>query len=192
MPRPEITACVSGSFRRFMDGVQEAVYALTDQGVRVLSPADPRVVAQLGDFLFVASDRLRAIRPVQNRHFAAIAASDFLWLVARGGYVGSSAAMEIGYAVALGTPVFAAEAPEDQTLSEYVQVVPGVADVINLIRSQQSVCRGSVLLDPVGVIESAHEGLDSIERALMRSDGDERDLIIAARRLEQEIIIPLK
>src|SRR4051794_25445033 len=53
-------ATVSGSFRRSMRGVQEAVFAFTDAGVRVLSPADPRVVAQLGDFLFVASDHLRA------------------------------------------------------------------------------------------------------------------------------------
>src|SRR6266545_2562945 len=75
-------ATVSGSFRRAMRQVQEAVYALTDLGVMVLSPADPRVVDELGAFLFVASDRLRIVRLVQQRHLQAISMSDFLWLVA--------------------------------------------------------------------------------------------------------------
>src|SRR2546421_8220573 len=94
-----VTATVSGSFRRAMAAVTDAVYALTDAGVRVLSPADPRIVDQFGDFVFVASDRARAIRLVQTRHLAAIDASDFVWLVAPEGYIGQSAAMELGFAV---------------------------------------------------------------------------------------------
>lgn len=53
-----LTATVSGSFRRYMDAVQDAVYALTDLEVTVLSPADPRVVDQFGDFLFVVAPAL--------------------------------------------------------------------------------------------------------------------------------------
>ena len=75
-------ATVSGSFHRAMAAIEDAVYALTDSGVQVLSPADPRVVDQFGDFLYVASDRVRAIKLVQSRHLAAIEASDFVWLVA--------------------------------------------------------------------------------------------------------------
>src|SRR4051794_10477549 len=80
--RRHIKATVSGSFRRAMADVQDAVYGLTDLGVEVLSPADPRVIDAFGDFLFVASDRARVIRLVQSRHLAAIQTSDFLWLVA--------------------------------------------------------------------------------------------------------------
>src|SRR5215208_5165935 len=101
-----LTATVCGSFRRAMGAVAEAVYRLTDDGVRVLSPADPRVVDRFGDFLFVASDRARAIKLVESRHLAAIEASDFVWLEAPEGYIGQSGAMEIGFAIAVGTPVF--------------------------------------------------------------------------------------
>ncbi len=188
-----MAATVSGSFRRFLTEVQEAVYALTDHGVHVLSPADPRVVDQVGDFLFVASDRLRTIKPVQNRHLAAIAASDLLWLVATDGYVGQSAAMEIGFAAAVGTPIYGLDAPSDLTLKEYVQVVPGIADAIRLSResrSERSI--PSVLLNPEGMIESAHADLEIIERALTRPETDDRDLRSATRRLRRQVIGPLR
>src|SRR5258708_39801180 len=100
-----LTATVSGSFHRHMLNIYDTVGSLTEAGVKVLSPADPRVVDYRGEFLFVASDRLRSIRLVQDRHFSCIAASDFLWLVAPDGYVGTSAAMEIGIAVAAGVEI---------------------------------------------------------------------------------------
>src|SRR4051812_2224864 len=102
-----VTATVSGSFHRFMIEIEEAVRSLSEIGVKVVSPADPRIVDAIGEFLFVASDRVRSIRMVQDRHLDAIAGSDFVWLVAPDGYVGQSASMELGFAVANGVPIFA-------------------------------------------------------------------------------------
>ena len=133
-----ITATVSGSFRQAMGAVQDAVYRLTDAGVRVLSPADPRVVDRFGDFLFVASDMVRAIKLVQSRHLAAINASDFLWLVAPQGYVGRSGSMEIGFAVATGTPIFSSEVPTDLTLRQYVAPLASPEDAIRVVREQRA------------------------------------------------------
>jgi len=120
MMRPELRvgeeclrAAVSGSFHRHMERITEAVHELAALSVRVLSPADPRVVAKQGEFLFVASDRVRSVRLVQDRHLESIRAADFLWLVSPDGYVGSSASMEIGYAAHAGIPVFATHAPSD-------------------------------------------------------------------------------
>jgi hypothetical protein len=100
-----LTATVSGSFHRHLHAITAAVQELFDLGVKVLSPADPRivdslVVDSLGEFLFVASDRVRSVKLVQDRHIQGISASDFLWLVAPDGYVGQSASMELGFAVA--------------------------------------------------------------------------------------------
>src|SRR5690242_9905312 len=81
-----LKATVSGSFHRHMDAISCAVWDLTDLGVKVLSPADPRVVDSFGDFIFVASDRVRSVRLVEDRHLQAIRASDFLWLVSPDGY----------------------------------------------------------------------------------------------------------
>src|ERR1700719_4959 len=94
-----LSATVSGSFHRHMDAITAAVQELASLSVRVLSPADPRVVAQQGEFLFVASDRVRSVRLVQDRHFESIRSASFLWLVCPDGYVGPSASMELGCAV---------------------------------------------------------------------------------------------
>src|SRR6266403_3510338 len=103
---PMLTATVSGSFHRHMEAIMTAVHELAALSVRVLSPSDPRIVAAQGEFLFVASDPVRSVRLVQDRHLECIKAANFLWLVCPDGYVGQSASMEIGYAAAMGVPIF--------------------------------------------------------------------------------------
>ena len=162
------TATVSGSFHRGLDEIQHVVAELTDLGVIVLSPADPRVVDQFGEFVFVASDRHRSIRFVQERHLRAIAASAFVWLVAPDGYVGSSAAMEIGFARAYEVPVFTDTAPNDLTLRQYVQVVRRPQDALTCVGDSEAVRQlGAVLLDPVSVIEEAHSALEVVLSGLV-------------------------
>src|SRR5262249_20216060 len=100
-----LKATVSGSFHRHMQAIVNTVNELSAREVRVLSPADPRVVDHSGEFLFVASDRVRSIRMVQDRHLQCIRASNFLWLVAPDGYVGQSASLELGFAYANGIPI---------------------------------------------------------------------------------------
>jgi hypothetical protein len=45
-----LTATVSGSFHRHMGEITSAVHELAELSVRILSPADPRIVAQQGEF----------------------------------------------------------------------------------------------------------------------------------------------
>lgn len=189
-----LTATVSGSFRRAMAAVTGAVYALTDAGVRVLSPADPRIVDQFGDFVFVASDRARAIRLVQSRHLAAIDASDFVWLVAPEGYIGQSAAMELGFAVAVRTPVYCSEVPIDLTLRQYVTIAPTVLDAVRAARSGN--CRAApstnVLLEPGSAIEAGHGELERIATELtVQRDPLSSAAVQAARRLKCHVTDPL-
>jgi hypothetical protein len=118
-----LKATVSGSFHRHMAGIYEAVGQLRSRNIAVLSPSDPRVVDNIGEFLFVASDKLRSIRLVQDRHFEAIRASDFLWVVCPDGYTGPSTCMEIGAAHSAGVPVFSTTGALDITVGEYVRRV---------------------------------------------------------------------
>jgi hypothetical protein len=67
---PELSTTVSGSFHRHMDEIASAVQALRAHGVKVLSPSNPEVVDRVGDFLFVASDRHRSVRLVQELSLA--------------------------------------------------------------------------------------------------------------------------
>jgi hypothetical protein len=181
-----------------MGAIEDAVYALTDAGAEVLSPADPRVVDQFGDFLYVASDRVRAVKLVQSRHLAAIAASDLVWLVAPGGYVGQSGAMEIGYAVANGTPVFASEVPVDLTLRQYVTTLSSPRDALRKVESKRRptaefASPPNILLDPSGTISLAHRELENLELALSTSrTRDSEQTESAADLLLAGIVTPLR
>jgi hypothetical protein len=178
-----------------MSAIEDAVYALTDAGVRVLSPADPRVVDQFGDFLFVASDRVRAIKLVQSRHLAAIAASDFVWVVAPDGYIGQSGAMEIGYAAAVGTPVYCSEVPIDLTLRQYVTTLARPEEVPGELARRREAAHaksaGSVLLDPLDAIEVAHGHLEQIAGELTRDITEGEVVSRAAEQLSSKIVLPL-
>ena len=156
-------ATVSGSFHRHMPAIYAAVGELRAARVDVLSPSDPRVVDHLREFLFVASDRTRLKKQVQQRHFEAISNSDFLWLVCPDGYVGVSAAMEIGWAVRSGVPVYSSMKPNDVTAEDFVTYVPSVQEAISIASTRPRSDSDSrpLLLDPSlgvrAVIRAAEE-----------------------------------
>ena len=172
MERQMLRATVSGSFHRHMVPIYDAVGTLREKGVDVLSPSDPRVVDHLGEFLFVASDKLRSIKLVQNRHFEAIRNSDFLWVCCPDGYTGSSTAAEIGFAYAAGIPVLSDFAPSDVTLQHYVQRVKSLSEVIATARSRaRSQDRTShVLLDPGSAIDGSIQSLEILRPILQGSN----------------------
>jgi hypothetical protein len=167
-----LSAAVSGSFHRHMGVITSAVQELASLSIRVLSPADPRVVAHQGEFLFVASDRVRSVRLVQDRHLESIRIADFLWLVCPDGYVGQSASMEVGFAAALGVPVLSTHAPSDLTLRQYVTTVRTLADSLRVVAAN-SRPKGSegMLIDPHASAEAAHYILGRIESQLTGSGG---------------------
>jgi hypothetical protein len=165
-----LTATVSGSFHRHMEAITAAVHELAALNVRVLSPADPRIVAAQGEFLFVASDPIRSVRLVQDRHLETIRAANFLWLVCPDGYVGQSASMEIGYAVREGVAIFGMTAPTDLTLRQYVRLVPSLKEAIK--RASFGPTRREIpgiLIEPRVTVEKVHIVLDQIARSLTGS-----------------------
>lgn len=167
-----LTATVSGSFHRHMESITKAVHELAALSVRVLSPSDPRIVAAQGEFLFVASDPIRSVRLVQDRHLDCIRASSFLWLVCPDGYVGVSAAMEIGAAREAGVPIFGTRAPNDLTMREYVSVEPTLSEALKRVRANdrpRSV--EGILINPRASIEEAHDLLERIGGNLFRQPG---------------------
>jgi hypothetical protein len=161
-----LRASVSGSFHRHMPAIYSAVGELRALGVDVLSPADPRVVDHIGEFLFVASDRLRSVKLVQDRHFEAIRASDFLWVVCPDGYTGASTSAEIGFARATGTAVFADRLPLDITMQHYVTKVSSLRALIVDLGSRGQVTPVSAphfLLDPDHSLEASIKALEQLK-----------------------------
>src|SRR5258708_30893336 len=167
----QLRVTVSGSFTRHLDRIQKAVAELKARGVRVLSPEQPVIVDALEGFVFVASDRHRSVKLVQDRHLASIADSDFLWLEADDGYVGQSAALELGYAIGVGIPVYSVAFPSDLTMRQYVRRVPSLAAAITLAESRVAANDHrpvSLLVDPRAAIESAVVGMDKLRDLLTR------------------------
>jgi hypothetical protein len=156
-----------------MAAIDAAVSEFWTRGVKVLSPADPRVVDFRGEFLFVASDRLRSIKLVQDRHFEAIGHSDFLWLVCPDGYTGPSTCLEIGYARRAGIAVYSEHLPLDITVQHYIEKVSSIAVAIQLAVAARSARSAPphVLLDPTTTIEKNIEVLEQLKPILLGLTG---------------------
>lgn len=168
-----LSAAVSGSFHRHMDAITSAVHELAALRVRVLSPADPRIVAQQGEFLFVASDRVRSVRLVQDRHLESIRAANFLWLVCPDGYVGQSASLELGAAIMVGVPIFTTRQPLDVTLREYVTIVPTLKEALRIVATTHRQNRPEgFLINPQASLEEAHDILEGVGTLLVRRGTD--------------------
>lgn len=166
--RPRVT--ISGSFRRNLSQIQDDVATWMEMGCDVLSPADPRLVDAFGEFVFVASDRVRTLRVVQDRHLEAIRRSDVLWLVCPEGYVGTSASLEVGVAVGLGVPVFAQSVPADQTMRLLVRIARSPSDALRQAPLRQVAAGVPAVLEPEVAVDSAHRHLEQIELLLTRGD----------------------
>jgi hypothetical protein len=187
-----LKATVSGSFHRHMPAVYSAVCELRALGVDVLSPSDPRVVDHLGEFLFVASDRLRSIKLVEDRHLEAIRASDFLWVVCPDGYTGPSTSGEILAASVLNVPVYSSSRPLDVTIGQYVR---RVADCSAAVRERAHAKRpmrshSHLLLDPDWAIDETICSLERLRPTLTGRVGDrsstpEREIRRTSRLLVQ-------
>jgi hypothetical protein len=91
-----------------------AFQSLKDQGISVLSPAN--LDRQQHSRRLCLHARARHAVPTRHRKATpalAIRNSQFVWLHAPEGYIGTSGALEIGYAHAHGVPVYTTEVLQD-------------------------------------------------------------------------------
>jgi hypothetical protein len=189
----QVKATVSGSFTRHLTEIQHAVAELKARGVKVLSPEQPTIVGAVDGFLFVASDRHRSVRLVQDRHLASIADSDFLWLENPDGYVGQSAALELGFAVASGIPVYSSTLPEDLTMRQYVTQVSGLPSAVLMAErdaTRDDVRHLSLLVDPIAATESALARLSTLRELLTSSNNkaSSANLEVAVHHERDELV----
>jgi NTP pyrophosphatase (non-canonical NTP hydrolase) len=144
-----ITAVLCGSFRRDMQGLRSDFQSLVEMGCQVLSPMTLDWAMERDGFVFSANEEAEDPRDIEQSHLAAMRRAHFVWLHTPAGYVGRSAAMELGYAQALGLPVFTRTLPEDITLAGLVRRTDSPVAAVAAIRSG-------------GVTAPAH-GLDALQ-----------------------------
>ena len=122
-------AGLCGSYTRDREGLFRAYDELVVTGCQVLSP---RRIQFDDDPVFVRNAAEQGMSPleIETGHLLAICQADFVMIYAPDGYVGLSAAMEIGFATAQECPVFSRTAPQDIALRGLVKVVPSVYDAL--------------------------------------------------------------
>ena len=121
-------AVLCGSYTRDRAGLFRVYDELVTTGCQVLSPR--RMQFDNAAFVRDTAEQGISSRAIEAYHLLAICKADFVMIYAPDGYVGLSAAMEIGFATAQKCPVFSRTAPQDIALRGLVKVVPSVYDVL--------------------------------------------------------------
>lgn len=119
---------ICGSFRRDPVGLEEVFKTLCSR-FELLSPLGVDFVDPLADFVRLRHETNESSTNIESRHLYALSESDFVWLHAPDGYVGSSAMFELGHAHALGIPIFSDTPPADEAFVPWVTVVDSPLDV---------------------------------------------------------------
>jgi len=123
-----LSAVLSGSFRRDPVGLRRTFEDLS-KTYQVLSPSSVDFVDFAADFVRLPHEMAIASGEIEASHVAALTRADFVWLFVPEGYVGSSAALEVGIAHASGIPVFCDHLPADEVVASMVSLVDGMDSV---------------------------------------------------------------
>ncbi len=121
-----LQAVLSGTFHRSREALRETFDALSSS-YTLLSPAATTWVDPEQEFVRLPTELGSTPESIEAKHLAAIGNADFVWLFCPDGYVGTSAAMEIGYAGALGVPVVTDTVPSEESFAGLVHVVKDVS-----------------------------------------------------------------
>jgi nucleoside 2-deoxyribosyltransferase len=108
---------ISGSFRKYKPEIDLAIQEFRDYGFTVLAPdlgwlQVPRHrILSLSEkgFRPLPSEVNMSILEIENRFLNCVRQSNLLYVVNPAGYIGNSAALEVGFAMALGIPVYCQE-----------------------------------------------------------------------------------
>ncbi len=119
----ETSVVICGSFRKDVLGLSKLHQHFLDLHCKILSPSNVDVQREEDGFVYMRGEETQTPEALERRHLDAIERADFVWLHAPEGYIGLSCSLEIGYARAVGTPVFSVLAPLDPVLRTMVSIV---------------------------------------------------------------------
>ena len=124
-----LSVVISGSFRKHLEGINAVGKAFAAAGIEVLSPKISNVINPGHEFAILESDDTHDPKTLEQRHLDAITKCDALYVFDPEGYLGLSATLEVGWALALGKPIFCKEVAQDFTLKLFCDQVATPAEV---------------------------------------------------------------
>lgn len=128
--RPKVVLC--GSYHRRPDDLRRLFQELEITGCRVLSPITLNF--DTADFVRAETEAELSAAEIEKFHLRAIRDADFVMLHAPDGHVGTSAAYEVGFASALGKPVYAFEPLSDEMLTTRVRTTRSVFEILDSLQ----------------------------------------------------------
>ena len=131
--KPAVT--ISGSFQKALDDIRQDIESFEEVGCVVLSPRMFKSHSNKDGFVVLDSDGGRRPAAIHGRHLTSIDKSVLLWVRNPGGYVGLSTSLEIGYAHAIGVPVFSSEPAADESLNRYMKVASSPEEAFESIKA---------------------------------------------------------
>jgi hypothetical protein len=135
-PRSSVVrAVLSGTYKRDLKNLHNAYDELIATGCQVLSPHSLTFVSEEHGFRKTVHEARRSYEELERHHLFAVAEADFVWLHAPNGYIGTSAAMEIGFATASDTPVFSRDEIEDPAIAPFVKRCNSVFEALCQLRT---------------------------------------------------------
>jgi hypothetical protein len=121
--RGRLATVISGSYRRHLRQLYELRSRLESTGILVLSPVGTSAMNEGQEFVYLDADPVSDHRLLQDSVFAKLRLSSFQVLGNFGGYLGSAAAMEVGYAISLGLQVLTVEPVRDPNIAPYSRLL---------------------------------------------------------------------
>lgn len=133
---------LSGSYRKAPERLKLEHDQLVAVGCRILSPRSLDAIRERDGFVFMRGETSSSRDRIEDSHLIAIKRARFMWLHAPDGYVGLSAALEIGFAYAEGIPVYACEAPAEKALWPFVRIAASPDAVVRQLENEfERACR---------------------------------------------------
>lgn len=112
----KLSIVVSGSFRKHFEGISKVIKEFEKLDIEVLSPKPSKITNPDHEFVILETDDIDDPKVLEQRHLDAIEKADALYIYNSDGYIGVSATLELGWAIALGKPIYTKEQSEDFTL----------------------------------------------------------------------------
>jgi nucleoside 2-deoxyribosyltransferase len=117
-----LTIVISGSFRKHLSAIQDKAREFENAGFMVLSPAFSKAMNPKDEFVFLESDKSTDKKQLEEKHLHAIGEASALYVFNPDGNLGNSAQMEMGFALALGKPVYSFKKMTDATIGLFCAV----------------------------------------------------------------------
>lgn len=136
MPSDTLKTVISGSFRKHLNQISQLKEALEKQSVFVLSPEVCHAVNPGEEFVVLDSDPVGSPELLQASIFEKMRRSTFLVLANFDGYIGRAAALEVGYAIALGIKIYTIEEVEDPNVAPFCTPITRVFPELELIECE--------------------------------------------------------